>query len=374
MDIYVREKTIFDYKHPIQNRMEPYYGYIYFSYNLVNGKKYIGQCGKKFTGKYFGSGRRISKAIKKYRKQNFLVFVLEWCDYQTDSEKSKVCLNDRELFWIKFFNAKPDDTFYNVIDTTTPILRGEQNGFYGKKHKKESLEKRKETISKKSEKQIKEEQDRKNASFKIFLETPQGLEQRRRTSERLKGKTPSKESIEKARETTKNRPEEEKIKSSKKLSSSLRKHYASEEGLLTRQKMSESRKGKKKPESFGRKISTKLKGRRKTKEHVDKINKNPEKIRKTAEKHRGMKRSQETRDNISKSKKGKQARNKGEVWYYDPINKIKKSFTGNNIPPSNWIKGTGKVVYYDPKTLINYTIWEGEQLPNWIKGRYKNKR
>ena len=53
MDIYINEKSIFDYKHPIQNRTEPYYGYVYFSFNLINGKKYIGQSGKVFNGKCF---------------------------------------------------------------------------------------------------------------------------------------------------------------------------------------------------------------------------------------------------------------------------------------------------------------------------------
>ena len=117
--------------------------------------------------------------------------------------------------------------------------------------------------------------------------------------------------------------------------------------------MSEFRKGKKKPEGFGEKVSKRLKGVARPKEVVDKINKNPEKIRKTAEKHRGMKRSEEARKNISRSKKGKPARNKGEIWYFDPINKEAKSFMNNEIPPSNWIKGTGRVVYHDPETLIN---------------------
>lgn len=240
-----------------------------------------------------------------------------------------------------------------------------------KKHKKESLEKRKKTISKKSEEQIREEQERKNKSFRIFLDSPEGITQRKRCSERLKGKKQSKEHVEKRKETIRNKPEKEKILSSKKLSNSLRRHYDSEEGLITKQKMSEQRKNKPKPEGFGEKISKKLKGRKLSEDHINKVNRNPEKIRKTAEKHRGMKRSQEARNNISKSKKGKPARNKGEVWYYDPINKIKKSFMKGETPPANWIRGTGMVVYHNPKTLINYTIFEGEQLSNWVKGRCK---
>lgn len=40
------------------------------------------------------------------------------------------------------------------------------------------------------------------------------------------------------------------------------------------------------------------------------MNKNPEKIRKTAEAHRGMKRSKEARENMSRAKKGKPAHNR----------------------------------------------------------------
>lgn len=133
MDIYTNEKSIFDYKHPIQNETNPYYGYVYFSYNLINGKKYIGQSGKPFNKKYFGSGSRIRKAIKKYSKQNFLVFVLEWCEHKQEPKESKSYLNEREQFWIRFFNAKFEKTFYNVIDSTIPVLRGEENVFFGKK-------------------------------------------------------------------------------------------------------------------------------------------------------------------------------------------------------------------------------------------------
>jgi hypothetical protein len=56
--------------------------------------------------------------------------------------------------------------------------------------------------------------------------------------------------------------------------------------------------GKKRPPEICLKISRSHMGKKKTKEHSDKINKNPEKIRKTAEKHRGMKRSPETKQKM----------------------------------------------------------------------------
>ena len=374
MNIYTNEKTIFDYKHPIQNNSEPYYGYVYFSYNTINGKKYVGQSGKQFKGTYFGSGRRISQALKKYKKENFLVYVIEWCGHKDTPKNSCKYLDEREEFWLKFFNAKPDPKFYNIIDTATPSLRGEENGFYGKKHKKESIEKRKETLANKSKEQIEIEQERKRRSYAIFLNSSEGLEYRKRISERLKGKKQSKELVEKRFKSLRNRSVEDKIVFSNNVSAGLLKFYQTPKGIEARAKFSKERKNRKMPEGFAESVSKRLKGVPKTKEHIDKVNKNPEKIRKTAEKHRGMKRTQETKNNISKSKKGKPARNKGEVWYYDPINKQNKAFLDGDIPPQNWVKGTGRVVYHDPETLVNYTCWEGEQDPNWIKGRYIKRK
>jgi hypothetical protein len=70
--------------------------------------------------------------------------------------------------------------------------------------------------------------------------------------------------------------------------------------------------GKKMPKSHGEKISKALLGHKKTKEWVDKINRNPSKIMKTAEKHRGMKRSEESRKRMSDAAKGRVAWNKGK--------------------------------------------------------------
>ena len=49
-------------------------------------------------------------------------------------------------------------------------------------------------------------------------------------------------------------------------------------------------------------------------------NKNPEKIRKTAEKHRGMKRSDDAKLKMSLAKRGKPTKNKGMLMAYDESN------------------------------------------------------
>lgn len=86
------------------------YGYIYETTNLINGKKYIGQhkC-KNFDEKYIGSGTYLHHAINKYGRENFECKMIEECD-------SREQLNEREIYWINFYNAVNSDCFYNIVD------------------------------------------------------------------------------------------------------------------------------------------------------------------------------------------------------------------------------------------------------------------
>ena len=62
-------------------------GYIYKTTNLINGKIYIGQHrvnNDVIDKNYFGSGKLLLEAIKKYGKENFKCEIIEWCE----SEKS----------------------------------------------------------------------------------------------------------------------------------------------------------------------------------------------------------------------------------------------------------------------------------------------
>jgi hypothetical protein len=83
----------------------------------------------------------------------------------------------------------------------------------------------------------------------------------------------------------------------------------------TRMKISVANKGKllgkAKPDGFGKKISKALTGTTKSEDWVNKINRNPEKIEKTAAKHRGMKRSDESRKRMSLAAQGRIPWNKG---------------------------------------------------------------
>ena len=93
--------------------------------------------------------------------------------------------------------------------------------------------------------------------------------------------------------------------------------------------------GKKMPPEFGKKISLSLTGHKKNEDWVKKINNNPEKIRKTAEKHRGMKRSDESKLKMSLAKKGKPPNNKGMKWCYN-IKTLEKKYCRELPDGFNW--------------------------------------
>jgi hypothetical protein len=100
-----------------------------------------------------------------------------------------------------------------------------------------------------------------------------------------------------------------------------------------------------------KKISEKIKkwiteNPEKHKERMLKINKNPDKIKKMAEKHKGMKRSDNARNNISIAAKKNHAKNpnlcgKGCIYIYNPKNGESKRFDKKEKIPEGWMKGTG---------------------------------
>ena len=86
------------------------YGFVYITTNHVNGKQYIGQRKYDKQGKwkeYLGSGIILSRAIEKYGLKNFSKEIIEEC-------KTKKILNEREIYWINYYNAVESDNFYNI--------------------------------------------------------------------------------------------------------------------------------------------------------------------------------------------------------------------------------------------------------------------
>ena len=120
-----------------------HYGYIYLTENLINHKRYIGQHTRScFDESYLGSGKIIRRAIDKYGKENFSCEVLEWCDSEEE-------LNAREKYWISYYDADFDDSFYNISSGGhVPVLRGKNSPRYGVSPSRESVEKQRKSLKK----------------------------------------------------------------------------------------------------------------------------------------------------------------------------------------------------------------------------------
>lgn len=129
------------------------YGFVYITTNLINGKRYIGR--KIFDSKnnwvdYIGSGAYFQKAVKKYGKENFSRNIIDIA-YSNDE------LNNKEIEYIRFFNATESPDFYNIesggqkyplsehtkklISENHANLAGENHPMYGKHHTEETKRK-----------------------------------------------------------------------------------------------------------------------------------------------------------------------------------------------------------------------------------------
>lgn len=99
------------------------FNFIYKITNLINNKIYVGKHSTdKLEDGYFGSGKILKKAIKKYSKENFKREIIEYCDIKD--------IDEREIHWIK--KLKTIVKGYNLTDG------GE--GTLGLVHSKESIE------------------------------------------------------------------------------------------------------------------------------------------------------------------------------------------------------------------------------------------
>ena len=82
--------------------------YVYCTHNKINGKKYIGSSRKtQVDPEYFGSGKLIRNAIKKYGINNFNRVIL-W--EGTEDER------EIEQYWLDYFDAANNPLFYNMTN------------------------------------------------------------------------------------------------------------------------------------------------------------------------------------------------------------------------------------------------------------------
>ena len=165
--------------------------YIYRITNKINGKTYIGQHEyKKLDDSYMGSGKLVIRAQKKYGMENFekeiLYSRIQYKKTADDMEKFAIA-KERALGKAEY-NIADGGQGGNLGEEVNKKLRGENNGFYGKKHSKETRRKLSEArkgkkfghLSEETKKKISEAQKGKKHSE----------ERIRKNSESHKGQTP----------------------------------------------------------------------------------------------------------------------------------------------------------------------------------------
>jgi hypothetical protein len=117
--------------------MEKYYGYIYKITNLVNGKIYVGKSSNlESIDTYFGSGKLIKYAIKKYGVSNFKKEILEFCH---DSES----LDTLEKHYILILESGNTKKGYNLAEGGEG---GNTYKYFSEERKKDAYKKMADTI------------------------------------------------------------------------------------------------------------------------------------------------------------------------------------------------------------------------------------
>lgn len=123
---------------------------IYKTTNVVNGKIYIGKAkGVRTINDYLGSGKLLKAAIIKYGKCNFKRTTIDIAD-------NTIELNQKEIFWIDFYNSRNKNIGYNIakggegwdglrtVKTKCQMSlaqRGTHNPMFGKRHSDETRRK-----------------------------------------------------------------------------------------------------------------------------------------------------------------------------------------------------------------------------------------
>lgn len=102
-------------------------GYIYKIVNKVNNKVYIGQTYdiSKRKSAHFNdlknnrhSNQYLQNAWNKYGGENFELIIIEKCDLKD--------MDEREIYWIKYFNSMYNQNGYNIRSGGNNLLYGKE--------------------------------------------------------------------------------------------------------------------------------------------------------------------------------------------------------------------------------------------------------
>ncbi len=327
---------------------------IYKTVNVINDKEYIGfhrineladllhiasENGSIFRDGYLGSGVLMKKALEKYGPLNMrqeLILITEDEKEAFELERELVC---RE--WIE-----SDKTYNLCVGGRVCILSGPLNGFYGKKHSEEAIQRMRESRNK-----TRELSPFSGAIVRLVEDTKTYFINKSEACEYFNFKDES--PIAKTRFLDKKVYEGILRYDSVYLQNISIKRY---EAYLEKEKTKEERqrllveatstrfKGvPKSPESNikrGLSIKSWISDNRVAfEERMLEINRRPEKIAKTAEKHRGMKRSEEAKQKMSERKKEKPPKNLGMIYIHNPDTREKRMVPKDQPIPDGWVRG-----------------------------------
>lgn len=361
---------------------------IYKVTNKINGKEYIGfhsvkskkdilckesTAGSVYRDGYMGSGKLIKSALEKYGPENMCQEIIYLTNDRQDAfDMEKTLVDERYVL--------REDTYNLSIGGSVCILKGENNGFYGKKHTQETIDKiqssRKETYSKFPFSWCETFDVKTGTKFSTYREIYNFYNITDSNKTRLSVYKLAHEGVLKYKSTYL-----QEIAIRRYTERQLRESEADKRHKIKSRMTSERFKGV--PKTFESNIKRSESIKRwiddNPIEHAKKMNKintNPEKIKKTAEKHTGMKRSEKTRKLISQSKKGAPAHNKNKIYIRNiTTGEVMKTDKFDEIP-QGWVRGNGiktgpknKKAFFNPnENKIKFFI-PGEEPEGWRLGR-----
>ena len=365
---------------------------VYKTTNTINNKEYVGfhkinesddilyvcsENGSIFKDGYMGSGKLMKRALQKYGPINMSQELLLVTDSREEAEQL-----ERDIVCFEWVQCNSN---YNLsIGGNVNILFGEHNGFFGKKHTKETISK----IQKSRQETFKISPFSWCKSFLVsdpdvvFFNKSQICEHFGIDNNTI--------SIGELLYTGIIQYESEHLQKAALRRYQSRYDFVNSdqrdiERSLKRERTSKRFRGIPKTEQSNVKRSESIKrwikaNPKQHAERMEKINKNPEKIRKTAEKHRGMKRTVESRKRMSLAKLGRDSATKGLILIHNPDTNISKFTDPNNIP-SGWVKGDikpstlrGNIWIHDPETKQIKSVSPNHELPHgWQLGRGKRR-
>lgn len=107
---------------------------VYKTTNLINNKIYVGfHSTNNLNDGYLGSGKIIKDAIKRYGKENFTREIIQIFDNREDAEKLEAEIVNEEF-------TSRDDTYNITLGGNVRVMVGENNPWFGKSHPPELID------------------------------------------------------------------------------------------------------------------------------------------------------------------------------------------------------------------------------------------